>query len=352
MGVFSISAAFAHIKLRSFFLWMLLSAAVVYIPLSFLSSFGLLGDSLYTIISDTLVFFIFPILWLIYKTKDHNVQFKSFLDKPEVWNWKLIGIATVMGMIFSSGISTVQFYILSYLAPNFILDMMNAEGIIDNSNTFTVIYSVISACVYAPFMEELVFRGFFLNRLAYKWGVKRAIIVSSVLFGLGHSDIIGAAIFGVIMSLLYIKTKSLLTGMVVHALNNLIVSFIQIGSSDMLQTDGPVKLSDLRSVPELGISIGAVVLSLFWIVPFIRKTWRMAAEKGLPVLQPIYKEELFHPDKGVYSKVLITNHFMAVELPDEIVNQLKLQEEDYVRLEVQGNKAIVTKAEESRPRIS
>jgi membrane protease YdiL (CAAX protease family) len=256
-------------------------------------------------------------------------------------------------MIFSYGISTIQFYILSYLAPDFALDMLNGGGIVDDSSAFTVLYSTISAVVYAPIMEELIFRGFFLNRLTHKWGLKKAIMISSILFGLGHADIIGATIFGMIMCLLYIKTKSLLTGMAVHALNNLIVSFIQIGGSDILTKKGAIKLYDLRSTTEFGISIGAVVLSLIWIVPFIRKTWRSAVETGLPPLRLIQNETpVKRADTSVYSKVLITNHFMAVELPDKMANQLHLQEDDYVRLELQGDKVIITKATESCPKIS
>jgi membrane protease YdiL (CAAX protease family) len=40
--------------------------------------------------------------------------------------------------------------------------------------------SSISACVLAPIMEEVIFRGFFLQRMAHKWGIKKAVIISSI----------------------------------------------------------------------------------------------------------------------------------------------------------------------------
>ncbi len=43
--------------------------------------------------------------------------------------------------------------------------------------------------------------------MAHKWGIKKAVIISSIIFGLGHFDVIGAFMFGVVMCLLYIKTK-------------------------------------------------------------------------------------------------------------------------------------------------
>jgi membrane protease YdiL (CAAX protease family) len=344
--VLYISTAFAHIKLRNFFLWMLLGAIAVYVPLSLMPS---LSDSMYTIISDTLVFFILPLLWLFYRMQHNNLQLTSFLTRPQAWNWGLILAATIMGMLFSVGISAVQFYILSYIAPNFVLDILNADGVIDDSNTFTIVYSVISAAVYAPIMEELIFRGFFLQRMTYKWGVKRAIIVSSILFGLGHSDVIGATIFGVIMCLLYIKTNSLLISIVVHALNNLIVSGIQIGSDTIYGAAEPIQLEDLQSVTDLGISIGVLVLGLFWIIPFIRRTWRHAVVHGLPSLRFINEPA---EDTGLYQQVIITDKYMAVELPDEIVHRLKLEEDDYVKLEIEGDKVIITKADDGHSKIS
>ncbi|MFC5773325.1 CPBP family intramembrane glutamic endopeptidase [Ectobacillus antri] len=55
--------------------------------------------------------------------------------------------------------------------------MLN-EPTIDQTSVATTIFSLISACVFAPIMEELIFRGFFLHRMTHKWGLKRAVIVS------------------------------------------------------------------------------------------------------------------------------------------------------------------------------
>ncbi len=63
--------------------------------------------------------------------------------------------------------------------------------------------------------------------MAYKWGIKKAVIISSVIFGLGHFDVIGAFMFGVVMCLLYIKTKNIWTNIAVHALNNFIATSMQ-----------------------------------------------------------------------------------------------------------------------------
>lgn len=344
--MFSISAAFANIKLRSFFLWMLLGAFVVVVPLYLFLNDGSVSDSIFTVCTDSLVFFAFPLLWLSYKMKHQNLQFRSFLDRPMKWDWKLIILVTVMGMLFSYGISTIEFYILSYVTPNYIINILNTDQTIDHYNLFTTIFSIVSACVFAPIMEELIFRGFFLNRLSYKWGIRKAVLISSIVFGLGHSDVLGATLFGITMCLIYIKTRSLLVGMVVHSLNNLTVSMIQLmGPADV--NHAQIQLSDLQSIPDLIYSVIAVLISLVWFIPFIWKGWSRAVEQGLPLLKQIHL--VSDEQKNVIRKVRIAENAMAVDLPDDIVNKLHLEEDDYVKLEMDGEKLIITKSNQGYP---
>ncbi|MGG2093034.1 type II CAAX endopeptidase family protein [Bacillus sp. S13(2024)] len=336
--------AFSRIRLRSFFGWMILGAFIAYLLL------GSIESSSFEFISETLVFFIFPLLWLFYKMKKHNAVFTSFFDKPALIPWALILIATAMGMIFSFGISFIQYYILAQLIPDFLVNLLSDGNVIDMSTTFTKIFSVISACIFAPIMEEVIFRGFFLNRMTYKWGVKRAIIVSSLIFGFGHIDVIGAFLFGVVMCLLYIKTKSLWTNIIVHALNNSVVSIIQFSDSSRAQE--AVKIADLQAQSNLWVGL-VIIISLLWLVPFIRNNWRTVKEVGLPSLRIIQEEKQADliAQQATYSKVVLTERYMAVELPDEAVNHLRLEERDYVKVELVDDTIVIKKANE-RERLS
>lgn len=344
--MFSINLAFSRIRLRSFFGWMILGAFIAYLPLDMVGD----GNDAFEFVSDTLAFFVFPLLWLFYKMKKNNAVFTSFFDKPTSIPWRLILIATAMGMIFSFGVSFVQFYILAQLIPDFLVDLLSDGNVIDMSTTFTKILSVISACIFAPIMEEVIFRGFFLNRMAYKWGVKRAIIISSLIFGFGHVDIIGAFLFGVVMSLLYIKTKSLWTNIIVHALNNTVVSIIQFTDSSAQE---PVNIAELQAQSNLWIGLIIIVISLLWLVPFIRRNWRTVKEVGLPSLGIIQEEKQddILAEQATYSQVVFTERYMAVELPDEAVNHLGLEESDYVKVELVNDTIVIKKADE-RERLS
>ncbi len=85
--------------------------------------------------------------------------------------------------------------------------------------------------VGAPFFEELFFRGVLLRSLARLFGdiggfvgPALAIIVSGVLFGLAHAEslqLLGLAVFGIILSLVSYRTGRLGMNMVAHATFNL-----------------------------------------------------------------------------------------------------------------------------------
>ena len=87
---------------------------------------------------------------------------------------------------------------------------------------------IMTLCV-APILEEIVFRGVIMNNLK-KYGIKTAIIVNSILFGVSHSNInmiIPAILTGIIFS--YIAYKySLKYSILLHFLLNILTKISQI----------------------------------------------------------------------------------------------------------------------------
>jgi uncharacterized protein len=94
-------------------------------------------------------------------------------------------------------------------------------------------YAVIALCtvVGAPFFEELFFRGLLLRALARLFGrfagwvgPTLAIVITGVLFGLAHAEslqLLGLAVFGIILSFVSYRTGRLGMNMVAHATFNL-----------------------------------------------------------------------------------------------------------------------------------
>ena len=85
------------------------------------------------------------------------------------------------------------------------------------------------------FLEEMIFRGFLFNAMV-KDGIKSAVIVSSVTFGIGHItnlingsgaellpnilQVIYAVAIGFMFVMIYYKTKSIIVCIAVHSIFN------------------------------------------------------------------------------------------------------------------------------------
>ena len=95
----------------------------------------------------------------------------------------------------------------------------------------TVLYILTMFCV--GFLEEMIFRGFLFNAMA-KDGIKSAVIVSSVTFGIGHItnlingsgaellpnllQVIYAIAIGFMFVMMYYKTKSMIVCIAAHSI--------------------------------------------------------------------------------------------------------------------------------------
>jgi sodium transport system permease protein len=82
---------------------------------------------------------------------------------------------------------------------------------------------LLALAVLPAICEELMFRGFILSGLAQRLGVRRAIIVSSILFAFAHLSafqFLPTLILGLILAMLATRSGSLLPGMVFHLIHN------------------------------------------------------------------------------------------------------------------------------------
>ena len=74
-------------------------------------------------------------------------------------------------------------------------------------------YNSLSVLIISPILEELFFRKFLLQKLLAKNSVKTGILISSLCFAIIHVEtpfnLIPTFIFGIISSIIYIKTKKI-----------------------------------------------------------------------------------------------------------------------------------------------
>jgi membrane protease YdiL (CAAX protease family) len=96
------------------------------------------------------------------------------------------------------------------------------------SNYFVFDFSswlvLLNVIILGPIVEEWIFRGCFLRGLLTKHSDKKAIIITAIIFALVHGSpvqMFGAFILGLYFGKIYVKTKSITTTIILHAIANL-----------------------------------------------------------------------------------------------------------------------------------
>jgi len=92
-----------------------------------------------------------------------------------------------------------------------------------------------TAAIAAPFFEEFLFRGFLLPSLTRYLPVWGAVVLSSLLFAVAHlslSEILPLTVLGIILGVVYTRSRNLLAPMLLHSLWNsgTLVSLFVLGS--------------------------------------------------------------------------------------------------------------------------
>ncbi|AFZ45709.1 Abortive infection protein [Halothece sp. PCC 7418] len=92
-----------------------------------------------------------------------------------------------------------------------------------------------TAAIAAPIFEEIIFRGFLLPSLTRYIPVWSAIVLSSLLFSIAHlslSEVLPLTALGLVLGVVYTRSRNILASMVVHSLWNsgTLLSLFVLGS--------------------------------------------------------------------------------------------------------------------------
>ncbi|PEP21290.1 CPBP family intramembrane metalloprotease [Bacillus wiedmannii] len=233
---------------------------------------------------NVLIFYILPIMWIFFEYKKHRVSFSLFINKNGTFNLVQVLYITIMLCVFSYGYLILYMYSFAWITPEFIMNALR-EPVIDSKGGY--VYQIIMVVFIAPIIGEFVFRGFLLQRFAAKWGTSIAIIVVAMLFALLHVDFLGAVVFSVVLSIVYIRTNSLLMPIAIHMLNNAFV----IGVSFLVNKEEIISLADFSNYTTFfpGLLIFIIGLNLVLIFLFVNhKYWN----KEMPAIY-VEQEESF-----------------------------------------------------------
>jgi len=203
----------------------------------------------------------FTVWWLI-KSK---INLRALIGEiPSSIEWlKIMGIF-IPTILLSLGSSILFSYFFPVTPEELLYDLGSVPLILISSLLFII---------FAPIIEELIFRGILLHRWTIKWNMGIAIVLSSLFFGLLHLDVIVSFIFGIVMSLLYLRTRTLIVPIIGHMLNNFFAAAPLIF---LVLIRGPEQLTKIRLAPsnaEMIIGVVMIAISLPFLIYYIYKNW-------------------------------------------------------------------------------
>ena len=95
--------------------------------------------------------------------------------------------------------------------------------------------SIVVACILAPVLEEMLFRGVILRSFLRQYSKWSAIVGSAVLFGFAHLNLYQFAVgvvLGTFAGWLYERTRSLLPCIALHATYNSALTFVSLSGTN------------------------------------------------------------------------------------------------------------------------
>ncbi|MEL7476525.1 MAG: CPBP family intramembrane glutamic endopeptidase, partial [Cyanobacteria bacterium J06555_12] len=170
--------------------------------------------------------------------------------------WLLVLVVPVL--LFSVGSGQIYFYIVSQLSPDQAVQMMGGSIELPTSESpiWEVMLSAVTVAVIVPITEEFLFRGILLHRWATKMGVLPGVFASSIFFGVLHPNPVGLTVFGLITSLIYLKTNSLWLVTAFHAINNGTV----VGLGLLSSPAAPHSPEAVLELLQTGLLVGSVLM--------------------------------------------------------------------------------------------
>jgi membrane protease YdiL (CAAX protease family) len=122
-----------------------------------------------------------------------------------------------------------------YFIPLGVMVLANGAFFFDTTNSAHDIAMVLAFMVLIAFLEELLFRGLLFKAIDGRNGTKKAVIISGLTFGFGHIvnllngytgiqqilQIVLACTIGILLSVLFVRTKSIMPGIVFHFFFNI-----------------------------------------------------------------------------------------------------------------------------------
>ncbi len=209
-------------------------------------------------------------------SKKSKAAGSAFFEDASLYRTDLSWKKTVCALFFGIGMALFLSAVLSLLPR-----IGPVKGYVTHVGLayqqWDVFLSMAASVLFTPLVEEIIFRGYMLNRLLQKWHEVTAVLVTTVIFALMHGSLLWFAYafcMGYVLARLSIREDNIFYGIFLHAGFNLPSTVLWLiyvnvpGSEEALA-------SDKLMITLLGAA-GGLVAMLMW-------RWYKIQRKVLPV---------------------------------------------------------------------
>ena len=238
--------------------------------------------------------FALPVFIFCFRHKEKPKETFKFFGYKKI-SFKAIGIAILMG---------IAVYILNIFVSNFFYSLIKSLGYKGGSSITEGAYPIwllfinlVCTAVLPAICEETAHRGLVLKGLS-PLGRKRAIIISSMLFGLAHMNIqqfFYATLIGFLLGYVASTCDSIYPAMIIHFMNNALSTLMSYSAVKGYKWHFIHNFlnANLATRPILAIvfSIALIVLVLLLLWLLLKALFKETVQKRTALLQEeIFKE--------------------------------------------------------------
>lgn len=195
-----------------------------------------------------------------------NIWFKSEQSNPKEYSALVIIKLLVLAMAIETLIQIYSGIYLNTLNPqSFSKELMNLTSELRFPSSLYDFFlgkqSVLSHCIATPIVEEFVFRGIFLNILLIRFRPTLAIVLSSLMFALLHSNYSSAFLGALFLGWTYVTYGRLSLCIALHGFGNfLLITFYSFGGGSIILYIAESKTLSI-SIVFMSILIGLKLLA-------------------------------------------------------------------------------------------
>lgn len=230
-------------------------------------------------------------------------------------NYKVILISLGLGVlcfIINIAVSSLFNGVLTFTGYRF-----SSSGSADYS-TLNFVIDILTVAILPAICEEFIHRGVLLQGIKHI-GFKKAIVISSILFGLVHFNIQQvsyAIVVGLIMGFVSVVAKNIYPAMIIHFVNNFISTYISYASHN--NWFGGNILNDIQSLLTSGKSLWIFSISALILIAVVSLLFLL--------VWLLYRQSIMHKVKKAIDKIYKGSRGVANNQPIHFAEERIIRE--------------------------